>query len=126
VTVLPGALMPPGDLRHELANVESGRRTSLRAGIEVHRHRPADGLIHVPRALMICRASARTGTSSSRFTENVAGVCPRSARNGHTRGRSGVFSAATTGKERWAGTGLNRRHQDFQAWARGRGSARNA
>src|SRR5262245_43710576 len=30
----------------------------------------------------------------------------------------------TTWKEWWAGTGLNRRHQDFQAWCRDLGSAR--
>src|SRR5262249_30889060 len=55
---------------------------------------------------------------------------PECARDGHDLGTLAKFwnirRDATTWKEWWAGTGLNRRHQDFQAWAPGRGSARKA
>ena len=52
------------------------------------------------------------------------------ARDGHEMGTLAAATTirrrATTWKEWWAGTGLNRRHQDFQAWGPCRRSARKA
>jgi len=52
------------------------------------------------------------------------------ARDGHETGTLAVAGTvryrATAWKEWWAGTGLNRRHQGFQARGPGRGSARKA
>src|SRR5215813_5025231 len=64
---------------------------------------------------------------SAWLTRGVSGRVPA-----ESRGRSGRDSEvrhestcrSREGKTWWAGTGLNRRHQDFQSYSLGRGSAR--
>src|SRR5215831_20536252 len=45
-------------------------------------------------------------------------------KSGHKLSRGRISRWATCWKQWWAGTGLNRRHQDFQSYSLGRGSAR--
>src|SRR5262249_28330159 len=45
-------------------------------------------------------------------------------KSGHKLSRGRISEWATCWKQWWAGTGLNRRHPDFQSYSLGRGSAR--
>src|SRR5215831_14699940 len=85
-------------------------RTQIRVEIPPHAPGLSEQLLASPGRL--CHVSTPTLTRVPAL--ECAGVCPRWAQIwAHTQPRE-ISAWATCWKQWWAGTGLNRRHKDFQ------------
>src|SRR5215831_8212231 len=75
--------------------------------------------------LRLAGSALRASRLANAFVRWNALECARDGhKSGHTLNRGRISGSTTCWKQWWAGTGLNRRHKDFQSYSLGRGSAR--